>query len=633
MSNVEPIDLVFENLSYIVTDKIESKLQKKDVKKTILNNLSGYFPHGTLTAIMGPSGAGKTSLMEVISGQSKSGTVTGKLYLNGNIVDIDTIKEISGFVFQDDVILSTMTVTEALYMSALLRLPKEITNEEKMNRVNEMITSLHLENCKNTIVGDSLSKGISGGERKRLSVGMEMIMNPSILFLDEPTSGLDTYTAYSLVNNLKDLTKTGRTVVSTIHQPSSDILNLFDNLILLNQGQVVYQGKVSDLVNYFSGIGYKCPEYCNPSDFVFMKILNPEINEDAIEKINLDEKNQQLLDYYKSTGMELQVRNKSNEYISQMVPISEKSRKYIPGRCLQLQFLLKRHIKNIFRNKAILRTKLGQAFVLGIIVGLTFLNIPGSEAKAQVQDRNGALFIASFAQVLLPVIGTLAIFSLERPVVIREVSSGYYGVFCYYLSKMIIEIPLQIIITLITCSIIYWLCLFQKKFKKFVIFIGTVELGSLCGLSIGTVIATAAKNVNVALQFAPFCVIPLVLFSGLLINSHSIPPYFTWIQYISPIRYMYQEVYKNEFRGLTYKGQSLEYMIDEMSFTKISSLLAYLLLAAITIILLIVAYIILYINVKNSLSKTKYLLDTKDGAKLEGDNNNTQMLINVNQTM
>ena len=275
MSKVETLDLIFKNLSYFVKDVSESKIQKKEVKKTILDNLTGYFIHGRLTGIMGPSGAGKTSLMEVISNQSKSGEVQGNLYLNGNEVDIKKIKKISGFVFQDDIILRTMTVYEALYMSALLKLPENISIEDKKNIVNEMISILHLENCKNTIVGDITIKGISGGERKRLSVGMEMITNPSIIFLDEPTSGLDTYTAYSLVKNLKNLTETGRTVVATIHQPSSDILRLFDDIILLNHGKIVYQGEVNNLVKYFDNIGYKCPEYTNPSDFIFMNILNP----------------------------------------------------------------------------------------------------------------------------------------------------------------------------------------------------------------------------------------------------------------------------------------------------------------------------------------------------------------------
>ena len=229
-----------------------------------------------------------------------------------------------------------------------------------------------------------------------------------------------------------------------------------------------------------------------------------------------------------------------------------------------------------------------------------------------MQDRNGSLFISCLSQVLLPIIGALAIFSLEIPIILREVSSGYYGILAYYLSKMIIEIPLQLIITFIACTIIYWLCLFQKTFEKYIIFVGIIILGSLCGLSIGTAIATLSKNVSIALQIAPFCIIPLILFSGLFINSDSIPPYFTWIQYLSPIRYMYQEVYKNEFRGLYYKEQSLEDYIYEMDFERISTTLALSLLAGITIILLIFAYLMLFFSVKRDLSKTEYILNQNE---------------------
>ena len=183
MSKIESLDLVFKNLSYFVKDPVESKNQKKEVKKTILDNLTGYFMHGRLTGIMGPSGAGKTSLMEVISKQSKSGEVHGDFFLNGNEVNIKNIKQVSGFVFQDDVILRTMTVYEALLMAATLKLPESVSLLDKTNIVNKMISTLHLNNCRDTIVGDSTLKGLSGGERKRLSVGMEMITNPSIIFL------------------------------------------------------------------------------------------------------------------------------------------------------------------------------------------------------------------------------------------------------------------------------------------------------------------------------------------------------------------------------------------------------------------------------------------------------------------
>ena len=635
MSKIESLDLVFKNLSYFVKDPVESKKQKKEVKKTILKDLTGYFMHGTLTGIMGPSGAGKTSLMEVISNQSKSGEVHGDFFLNGNEVNIKNIKQNAGFVFQDDVILRTMTVYEALLMSATLRLPESVSYIDKTNIVNEMISTLHLNKCKDTIVGDSTLKGLSGGERKRLSVGMEMITNPSIIFLDEPTSGLDTYTAYSLIKSLKNLTEEGRTVVATIHQPSSEILRLFDDMILLNRGKIVYQGEVKNLVPYFDNIGYKCPEYTNPSDFIFMNILNPldlqneENNNINIEQFNIqnntdeipinyiEKKDKFILDSYKKSGMENNVKEKCKEINSNTKKLSEKNAKYVPRIGLQYNFLVKRHFNNIIRDKAILRTKLGQSFILGLIIGLTFLNIPGREENVQIQDRNGSLFISCFSQVLFPIIGTLAIFSLETPIVMREIGSGYYSPLGYYLSKLSIEIPFQLIITLITCTIVYWLCLYQKKFKKYITFIGIIELGSLCGLSIGISIATIAKNVSVALQFAPFCLVPLILFSGLFINTSSIPAYFTWIQYLSPIRYIYQEVYKNEFKGLKYKEIPLDNAIDQMNFYKVSTELAMCLLSLITVVLFVLGYLVLFISIKKSMSKTKYLMNKNEKTEIK----------------
>ena len=321
-----------------------------------------------------------------------------------------------------------------------------------------MISILYLEKCKDTIIGDSIIKGISGGERKRLSVGMEMIMNPSIIFLDEPTSGLDTYTAYSLIKSLKNITSTGRTVVSTIHQPSSDILRLFDDLIILNHGKIIYQGEVNNLVNYFDNLGYKCPEYTNPSDYLFMTILNPldfqNINDEKND-FSLEKKNKFFLDSYINSEMEKNINNKCEQINSNIIELSKKNKKYVPSVGLQFKYLLKRHLNNIMRDKAILRTKFGQSIILGLIIGLTFLNIPGRKEKVQVQDRNGSLFISIFSQVLFPIIGTLAIFSLETPIVMREISSGYYCSLGYFLSKITVEIPFQIIITLISCKIIY----------------------------------------------------------------------------------------------------------------------------------------------------------------------------------
>ena len=225
------IQIVFKNLSYTVqieqpasADPKKAKSKKPRVNKLILSDLSGVFQPGRLTAIMGASGAGKTSLLRVIAGEANSGNLSGTILINGNESSTKDIKSVSGFVFQDDVILSTMTVKEAITMAALLRLPKTMSRSAKLGRVDEMIKLLNLGKAADTIIGDASIKGVSGGERKRCSMAMELITDPSVLFLDEPTSGLDTFMAYSVVKTLSNLAASGRTVISTIHQPSSETL-------------------------------------------------------------------------------------------------------------------------------------------------------------------------------------------------------------------------------------------------------------------------------------------------------------------------------------------------------------------------------------------------------------------------
>jgi ABC-type multidrug transport system ATPase subunit len=191
--------------------------------KTVLHEVSGIFASGKFTAIMGSSGAGKTSLLNAIGGEAAGGILSGRITVNGQGIATDTMRRLRAFVFQDDVMMGTMTVREIISMSARLRLPETISMQEKMDRVEQVIQVLRLEGCCDTVMGYSEASNISGGERKRVAIAMELVTNPSVIFLDEPTSGLDTFTAYTVCRTLKDLAQAGRTVVATIHQPSSEV--------------------------------------------------------------------------------------------------------------------------------------------------------------------------------------------------------------------------------------------------------------------------------------------------------------------------------------------------------------------------------------------------------------------------
>lgn len=199
-----------------------------------------------------------------------------------NREDIPT-NEYMGYVQQDDELFQSFTVRECLMFAAKLKLPKNIDLEQ---RVDEIIASLKLERCQYTHIGGTMVKGISGGERKRASIGVEIIANPNLIFMDEPTTGLDSYTAATMMAIMKDLTDSGRTIVTTIHQPNTHAFDMFDQMMLLTQGKVIYMNDACQAVDYFDSIGYTCPPHTNPADH-FMEIMSLEghvLPQDQLDK-------------------------------------------------------------------------------------------------------------------------------------------------------------------------------------------------------------------------------------------------------------------------------------------------------------------------------------------------------------
>jgi ABC-type multidrug transport system ATPase subunit len=289
-----PIHLTWENIVVTATIPAQKrccKVLKPETEKQIIKGVSGTVPPGQFLAIIGASGAGKTTLLNFLSGRenSKLLRMDGDIRLNGtNKRDMKSYSMFSAFVQQDDVLFQTMTVRECLEFAARLKLPG--SEEDRLARVNQVISQLKLTKCQATRIGGPLVKGISGGERKRTSIGVELITDPSLIFLDEPTTGLDSFTATSVMEILGDLARNdNRTVISTIHQPNTDIFNQFDRLMLLTNGKVIFLGEASTAVDYFSTIGYVCPNQTNPADY-FMDIMSKESvvleNESAIPKEN-----------------------------------------------------------------------------------------------------------------------------------------------------------------------------------------------------------------------------------------------------------------------------------------------------------------------------------------------------------
>ncbi|CAG8440511.1 6656_t:CDS:10 [Acaulospora morrowiae] len=259
-------DIEFENLSLVTPMGIE-----------ILKGVSGKFLHGRTCAIMGPSGAGKTTFVSLLTGKVKR--TSGKVKVNGVTESLEKYQKLIGFVPQEDIMLRELTVREILVHSALMRLPSNMERAEKKRKVIEIIKFLGLDHVMDSVIGDEEERGISGGQRKRVNIGMELVAEPSILFLDEPTSGLDSVTSFEVCTMLKSIAhQQGLTIAAIIHSPSPQAFDTFDDFMLLGKGgMIIYFGERDKAMDYFTDLGYESPPFLSPSDFM-MEIASGKVH-------------------------------------------------------------------------------------------------------------------------------------------------------------------------------------------------------------------------------------------------------------------------------------------------------------------------------------------------------------------
>ncbi|KAL4512261.1 hypothetical protein ABPG72_005263 [Tetrahymena utriculariae] len=261
------IDISFKNISYSV-------IQKQGVPKNIHKHLTGVMKSGEVTAILGPSGGGKTSLSNILSGKIVDGKniqLTGKIMSTVRPFQMKISQNLVEYVMQNDILLDFFTVRDAIQFAADLKINGNV--EKKRQKVNEIIKLLKLERCQNTQIGGEHVKGISGGERKRVNIACELISDPQVLFLDGPTSGLDSFTSFLVIKLLKDYAKQqNKNVIMSIHSPNKDIWDLFDNVIFMSQGRFVYQGKAKNISNFFDQQGLICPKNMCKADYYMSQI-------------------------------------------------------------------------------------------------------------------------------------------------------------------------------------------------------------------------------------------------------------------------------------------------------------------------------------------------------------------------
>ncbi|KAK9025749.1 hypothetical protein V6N11_038606 [Hibiscus sabdariffa] len=427
-STDEPVLLKFVDVVYSV--KIGNgggcfRNKSSSGEKVILNGISGMVEPGEMLAMLGPSGSGKTTLLTALGGRL-GGHLAGTITYNGKTFS-NSMKRNTGFVTQDDVLYPQLTVTETLVFAALLRLPNSFTKQEKIMHAEAVMDQLGLVNCKDCIIGDPFLRGVSGGERKRVSIGQEMLINPSLLFLDEPTSGLDSTTAQRIVSTLLELANGGRTIVLTIHQPSSRLFYMFHKVLLLSEGSPLYYGQGSAAMDYFSSVGYAPSVTMNPSDFLLDLSNGVTSSNESLKDQNLVKKT--LVSAYKSNIAE-KLREELNNNVNRH-PDTENNKfeRWPTTWWQQFTVLLQRGVKERKHESfSVLNT--AEVLAVAVLLGLLWWQ----SDIAHLQDQIGFLFFISGFWGLFPLYQAIFTFPQERLMLEKERSSGMYRLSSYFMS-------------------------------------------------------------------------------------------------------------------------------------------------------------------------------------------------------
>ncbi|XP_025920614.1 ATP-binding cassette sub-family G member 2 isoform X3 [Apteryx rowi] len=426
--------LTFHNVCYHVKMKSGFLCCKKTVDKEVLRDINGIMRPG-LNAILGPTGSGKSSLLDILAARKDPYGLSGDILINGAPQPAN-FKCTSGYVVQDDVVMGTLTVRENFQFSAALRLPKSVKEQEKNERVNQIIKELGLNKVADSKVGTQFIRGVSGGERKRTNIGMELITDPAILFLDEPTTGLDASTANAVLLLLKRMAKQGKTIIFSIHQPRYSIFRLFDNLTLLAAGRMLYHGPAQNAIEYFRSVGYECEAYNNPADF-FLDIINGDSTAVAMSKIaeaNAAENTEEHIDCDKTLAEKLAEQYSSSTYYQETKAILEnislgnkKKTKaifrqitYANSFCHQLKWVSRRTFKNLIGNPQASIAQLCVTAFLGLIVGAIFFGV--KDDYTGLQNRVGALFFLTTNQCFSS-ISAIELFVVEKKIFMFETNS------------------------------------------------------------------------------------------------------------------------------------------------------------------------------------------------------------------
>ncbi|MCL7041033.1 hypothetical protein MKW94_014912 [Papaver nudicaule] len=504
--------------------------------KAIIQGLNGYAQPGEILAIMGPSGSGKSTLLDALAGNA--------------------------YVTQDDALTATLTVKESVYYSAMLQLPDSMTNSEKKERAEITIREMGLQEAMNTRIGGWSGKGLSGGQKRRVSICTEILTRPKLLFLDEPTSGLDSAASHHVMERIVKLSQQcGMTVVASIHQPSFEVFALFHNLCLLSSGKVVYFGPASTTNEFFGLNGFPCPTMRNPPDH-YLRTINKDF--DNVSLVDNGDTEQALAQNKQATTEEainiLVESYKSSLFFQhvqhQVSEISNREGRVLEKGCqasflTQSIVLTRRSFLNMYRDLGYYWLRLGIYVSLCVCIGTIFYDFGHSFGSIQAR---GAMLMFVATLLTFMSIGGFPSFVEDMMIFCRERLNGHYGVAAFVIGNTLSSIPYLLMITLIPGAIAYYLVGLQRGFEHFLFFVLVIFVSVMLVESLMMLVASMVPNYLMGIIIGSGVQGIMLLNAGFFRLPDELPnPFWKYpMYYIAFHRYAIEGLYKNEFEGLNF---------------------------------------------------------------------------------
>ncbi|KAL1562778.1 ABC transporter G family member 10-like [Salvia divinorum] len=542
-----------ENVSYKLSPRynhcfnwLSSTLfvEASQCSKFVLRDVTCDANPGQLTAIAGPSGAGKTTLLDILAGMIIPARLSGSVLVNNRVMDPAHFRRVAGYVTQDDALFPLLTVEETLTYSARLRL--KAGRDKAAARVQKLLKELGLEHINGVRVGDESSRGISGGEKRRLSIGVDLVHDPSVLLLDEPTSGLDSASALHVISLLKSMAKNQhKTMVVTIHQPGFRILDLIDHVILLNNGSVMHNGSLEFLEERIKAAGHVIPCRVNVLEFAI----------DAANEALQQKEGVEVEDVEVQKQIDADVGVDEDEFLNH--DEQEKQDLYCNSHVDEVLILSQRFTRNILRTKQLFAAKTIQSLLAGIVLGTIFIDAFGENERKKVQNQVG-FFAFSLTFLISTTTEALPIFLQERRILERETSRGAYRISSYMVANTLVFLPFLLIVALLYATPVYWIVGLTQNISQYLYFTLVVWMVILMANSFVACCSVLVPDFITGMSLTGGVMGAFFLFSGYFLTTDSIPKCWNFMQYLSVFKYPYESFVINEFGGEEGKAKCME---------------------------------------------------------------------------